>query len=309
MAIAHPFEYVKPGTLRAGIQTLARYGNRARVLAGGTDLIGLIADEMVKPEVVVDIKGIPGLDKIEFNREVRSRTGDARATVGLLTIGALVTFSDLRDSAVIAKKFPVIREMTGWLASVGIRNRATMVGNLCSAVPCCDSGPILQVYDAAMLVAGPAGKRKVPLCDWFLGPRKTVLKRGEIATGVAVALPKKKHAACFVKLRRYEGEDLAQASVTVLVLAGNSYRISFGAVAPRPIRAEKIEALLEGNPLSDDLIRKAVRLVPEEIAPITDIRATKEYRAHMIGVMLERGLRAAVARLAGTGPEYGTSLI
>lgn len=160
-----------------------------------------------------------------------------------------------------------------------------------------------------MLVAGPNGRRKVPLNEWFLGPRKTVLGRGEIATGVAVPLPKKKHAACFVKLRRYEGEDLAQASVTVLALAGNSYRISFGSVAPRPIRSERIEALLEGRALTNDLIQQAVRLVPQEIAPITDIRATKEYRTLMVGVVLERGLRAAVARLAGTGPEYGTSLI
>jgi CO/xanthine dehydrogenase FAD-binding subunit len=296
MAIAHQFEYVKPGTLREGIKTLARYGNRAQVLAGGTDLIGLISDDKLLPEIVVDIKGIPGLDKIEFKN-------------GVLTIGALVTFSDLRDSPVIAKKFPVIREMTGWLASVGIRNRATMVGNLCSAVPCCDSGPILQVYDASMLVAGPNGKRKVPLNEWFVGPRKTVLRRGEIATGVAVPLPKKKHAACFVKLRRYEGEDLAQASVTVLALAGNSYRVSFGAVAPRPVRGEKIEALLEGRELTDELIRQAVKLLPEEIVPITDIRSTKEYRLHMTGVMLERGLRAAVGRLNGNGPEYGTSLI
>ncbi len=296
MAIAHQFEYLKPGNLREAVGTLKRYGSRAQVLAGGTDLISLIAEDKMQPEVVMDIKGISGLDKIEFKN-------------GVLTIGALVTFSDLRDSPVIAKKFPVIREMTGWLASVGIRNRATMVGNLCSAVPCCDSGPILQVYDAAMLIAGPAGKRKVPLNKWFVGPRKTVLKRGEIATGVAVPLPKKKHGACFVKLRRYEGEDLAQASVTVLALAGNGYRVSFGAVAPRPIRGEKIEALLEGQELTDDLIQQAVRLVPEEIAPITDIRATKEYRTHMVGVMLERGLRAAVARLAGAGPEYGTSLI
>jgi carbon-monoxide dehydrogenase medium subunit len=296
MAIAHEFEYMKPGTLREAVKTLARYGTRARVLAGGTDLVTLIAENMATPDAVVDIKGVPGLNKIEFKN-------------GVLSIGALVTFSDLRDSPVIAKKFPVIREMTGWLASVGIRNRATMVGNLCSAVPCCDSGPILLVYDAAVLVTGAAGKRKVPLRDWFLGPRKTVLKRGEIATGVAVPLPKKKHAACFVKLRRYEGEDLAQASVTVLALAGNSYRISFGSVAPRPIRGERIEALLEGRALSDDLIQETVRLVPEEIAPITDIRASKEYRMHMVGVMLERGLRAAVARLAGTGPAYGTSLI
>ena len=296
MAIAHEFEYVKPGTLREAVKTLARYGTRARILAGGTDLVTLIAENMLTPDVVVDIKGVPGLDKIEFKN-------------GVLSIGALATFSDLRDSPVVAKKFPVIREMTGWVASVGIRNRATMVGNICSAVPCCDSGPILLVYDAAVLVTGPAGKRKVPLRDWFLGPRKTVLKRGEIATGVAVPLPKKKHAACFVKLRRYEGEDLAQASVTVLALAGNSYRISFGSVAPRPIRGERIEALLEGQALSDDLIQEAVRLVPEEIAPITDIRASKEYRMLMVGVMLERGLRAAVARLAGTGPAYGTSLI
>jgi CO/xanthine dehydrogenase FAD-binding subunit len=296
MAIAHQFEYAKPGTLREGIKTLTRYGNRAQVLAGGTDLIGLISDDKLLPEIVVDIKGIAGLDKIEFKN-------------GVLIIGALVTFSDLRDSPVIAKKFPVIREMTGWLASVGIRNRATMVGNLCSAVPCCDSGPILQVYDASMLVAGPNGKRKVPLNEWFVGPRKTVLKRGEIATGVAVALPRKKHGACFVKLRRYEGEDLAQASVTVLALAGDSYRVSFGAVAPRPVRGERIEALLEGRELTDELIRQAVKLLPEEIVPITDIRATKEYRLHMTGVMLERGLRAAVSRLDGAGLEYGMSLI
>ena len=296
MAIAHEFEYVKPGTLREAVSTLARYGTRARVLAGGTDLISMIAEHLVAPVAVVDIKSIPGLNKIEFKN-------------GILSIGALVTFSDLRDSPVVAKKFPVIREMTGWLASVGVRNRATMVGNLCSAVPCCDSGPILQVYDAVMLVLGPTGRRKVPLSEWFVGPRMTVLKRGEIATGVAVPLPKKKHGACFVKLRRYEGEDLAQASVTVLVLAGNSYRISFGSVAPRPIRGESIEALLEGHALSERLLQEAVRLARQEIAPITDIRATKEYRTHMVGVMLERGLRAAAARLAGTGPAYGTSLI
>lgn len=296
MAIAHEFDYVKPATLREAVNTLSRYGTRARILAGGTDLITLIAENLVTPDAVVDIKGVPGLDKIEFKN-------------GILTIGALVTFSDLRDSPVIAKQFPVIREMTGWVASVGIRNRATMLGNICSAVPCCDSGPILLVYDGSVLVVGPSGRRKVLLRDWFLGPRKTVLKRGEIATGVAVPLPKKKHAGCFVKLRRYEGEDLAQASVTVLALANKVYRISFGSVAPRPIRGERIEALLAGRALSGGLIREAVQLVPYEIAPITDIRATKEYRMHMVGVMLERGLRAAVARLSGSGPAYGVSVI
>jgi CO/xanthine dehydrogenase FAD-binding subunit len=294
MAIAHPFDYVKPASLAEAVRFLAKPG--AQALAGGTDLISLISEDMVKPDLLVDIKGIPGLGKIDFKNNV-------------LTIGALATFSDIRDSEVVAKKFPVIREMTGWVASNGIRNRATMAGNLCSAVPCCDSGPVLQVYDASVLVSGPKGKRAVPLNKWFLGPRKTVLKKGEIATALTVPLPKKKHAACFVKLRRYKGEDLAQASVTVMALAGNEYRVSFGSVAPAPIRGFEIEMLLSGKHLTGDLVKQAVKLVPKIITPITDIRSTKEYRMNMVCVMLERGLKAAASRLEGNGPEYGVELI
>jgi CO/xanthine dehydrogenase FAD-binding subunit len=296
MAIAQQFEYVKPCRLGEAVRIASRYGNRARLLAGGTDLIGLIADDTVKPDLVIDIKGIPGLNQVELK-------------TGVLRIGALATFSDLKNSSIITGKFPVIAEMAGWVASVGIRNRATMVGNICSAVPCCDSGPILLIYDAAVLVAGPARRRKIPAHDWFVGPRKTALKRGEIVTGLDLPWPKKKHAGCFVKLKRYEGGDLAQASVAILALDGNSYRIAFGAVAPRPIRAPGIEALLEGKALSGPLMEEAVRLLPEEIAPITDIRATREYRAHMVGVMLKRGLEAAASRLKGDGPEYGSSVI
>ena len=294
MAIAHQFDYAKPTSLAAAAKLLSKLGSMA--LAGGTDLISLIAEDMVKPSLLVDIKGIPGLDKIELANNV-------------LTIGALATFSDIRDSAVITKRFPVIREMTGWVASNGIRNRATMVGNLCSAVPCCDSGPVLQVYDASVLVSGPNGKRSILLNEWFLAPRKTVLKKGEIATGLNIPLPKKKHAACFLKLRRYKGEDLAQASVTVMALAGKEYRVSFGSVAPTPIRGFEIEMLLNGKRMTDDGIREAVKLVPKIITPITDIRSTREYRMHMVCVMLERGLKAATARLEGKGPEYGVELI
>jgi CO/xanthine dehydrogenase FAD-binding subunit len=296
MAIAQQFEYLKPRRLSEAVRIISRYGSRAQVLAGGTDLIGLIADDAAKPDLVIDIKGISGLDKVELK-------------TGVLRIGALVTFSDLKHSHILARKFPVVGEMAGWVASVGIRNRATMVGNICSAVPCCDSGPILLIYDAAVLVAGPARKRKIPVSAWFVGPRKTALKRGEIVTGLDLPLPKKKHAGCFVKLKRYEGGDLAQASVAILALDGNSYRIAFGAVASRPIRAPKIEALLEGKALSGPLMEEAVRLLPAEIAPITDIRATREYRSHMVGVMLKRGLEAAVSRLKGDGPEYGVSII
>ncbi len=296
MPIAHSFDYVKPKNFNEAIKTLAQRGSRAQILAGGTDLIALIEDGTMKPEIVVDIKALPGLDQMEFKS-------------GALSIGSLVTFSDLHESPVIARKIPAMREMAGWVASRSIRNRATLVGNICSAVPCCDSGPILLIYDASVLVSGPKGRRKIPLSDWFLGPRKTALKRGEIVTGVTLPIPKKKHAACFVKLRRYEGEDLAGASVAILAMAGNQYRVAFGSVAPRPIRGKRIEALLNGKALSETLIEEAVRLVPKEIAPITDIRATREYRTLMVEVMLRRGLQVAVSRLEGRGPEYGTSVI
>jgi CO/xanthine dehydrogenase FAD-binding subunit len=296
MAIAQPFDYVKPASLKAAVSVLAKAGQRGRVLAGGTDLVGQLQDGSVQPSIVVDIKGLDELKKLKFQN-------------GRLQIGALVTFGDILESAMIRQKFPVFAEMAGWVASNGVRHRATMVGNICSAVPCCDSGPILLVYDSTVLLKGPRGSRRVKLEDWFTGPRKTCIRPGEIVVGVEVKQPKQKHAAAFVKMRRYEGEDLAQASVTALLNKDRTWRISFGSVAPTPVPGHKIEKMLKGQALTDDLIRQAVALLPKEIAPITDIRATKEYRMHMIGVMLERGLRAANDRLAGRGPAYGTSLI
>ncbi|MBU0677477.1 MAG: xanthine dehydrogenase family protein subunit M [Verrucomicrobia bacterium] len=296
MIIVQDFEYFKPESIEEAVGLLSKYGDGGRVLAGGTDLVSLLADGAVQAEALVDIKGISALGDIAFEN-------------GVLTIGSLATFSDLIASDVVKSEFPLTWEMPLTVASVGIRNRATPVGNICSAVPCCDTGPILLVYDAEVLVTGPGGDRSVPIADWFVGPRQTVRGPGELVTGVRVTKPGKKHGGCFVKLRRYKGEDLAQASVSVLALEGNEYRISFGSVAPKPIRGTRIEALLNGYDLTDKLLKKAVDLVDGEISPITDIRATAEYRSHMCKVMLKRGLRAAVDRMNGGGPAYGTEVI
>lgn len=296
MTIAHEFDYVRPASLAEAVRALRKLGPRAQVLAGGTDLVGLLQDDLVQPSAVLDLKGIGGLDELSFKKNV-------------LFIGPLVTFSDLLASKMIRQKFPVMAEMARWVASVGIRNRATIVGNICSAVPCCDSGPVLLAYGAQVVVRGARGQRVVPVARWFTGPRKTALKRGEIVTGLRVPHPVKKHAGCFVKLMRVRGEDLAQASVTVLLITGHSYRIAFGSVAPTPVRGAEIEALLAGRKLTDDLVRQAAERVPREIAPITDVRASKEYRAQMVAVMLERALIAASARFDGKGPEYGAELM
>ena len=296
MAIAQTFDYFKPKTAAEAVRILNRLGAKGQVLAGGTDLVGLIADDAARPGALVDIKGLEELSALRCSRDV-------------LRIGALVTFTDLLESPIIRRQFPVFAEMIHWVASRGIRNRATMIGNICSAVPCCDSGPILLLYEAEVVLKSPRRTRRLPIEDWFRGPRKTAIGRGEIVTSLAVPRPHKKHAACFVKLRRYRGEDLAQASVGVLLLLGHHWLVSFGSVAPTPVRGRRVEKLLEGRELTDDLVRRACAVALEDIAPITDIRATREYRNLMAQVMLERALRAAASRFAGEGPDYGRELI
>jgi carbon-monoxide dehydrogenase medium subunit len=295
LAIAHEFEYHKPSTVEEAVDLLAAYGTRARVLAGGTDLVFRIRTEHEEPDAVVDVKGIPGLDAIEVTDEA-------------LTIGALVTFNEVIESDSVRSRFPVLGEMASKVGSFGLRNRATLVGNVCSAVPCCDSGPVLFVLGAEVAVRGLEGERRVPIGEWFVANRTTSIAEGEMVTGLVIPLPAGDQAGCYVKLGRYRGEDLAQASVAVLARPENRWRVAFGAVAPTPVHAPAIEERLEGNVLSDLLLEEAAGLVESQIRPITDVRATREYRLHMSRVMLGLGLKAAAARLAGEGPAYGARL-
>ena len=294
MAGLNQFYYAKPKLLDEALEILERSENPF-LLAGGTDLIDMLKEGIVQPDIVLDIKGIEQLHKITFENNK-------------LFIGAAVTFSQLIDSKIIKEHFPVIAELSKTVASMGIRNRATMAGNICSAVPCMDSGPLLTSYDAEIITVSKKGERRIGAENWFINARKTAIEKGEIVIGISIPYPGK-HGGCFVKLGRYEGEDLAQVNLLILALENNIYSISYGSVAPIPVRAKKIEAVLNGSALTSLLIEEALSLVEKEIKPITDIRATKEYRMHMAKIMLERGLNAAVSRLNGDGPEYGKSVI
>jgi CO/xanthine dehydrogenase FAD-binding subunit len=296
MALALEFEYFKPKNLDGAIRLKAEYGKRGRFLAGGTDLVNNLDDEVISPEAVIDLKGIRELKELRFRN-------------GRLWLGTLVTFSELLESPVVKRRFPLIWEAASVVASVSIRNRATAGGNVCSGVPSMDIGPALLVYEATAVIRGSRGKRNVPISEVLAGPKKTSLEEDEILVGFSLPLPAKKHGASYVKLMRYRGEDLAQAGVAVLALPGNRYRVAFGAVGPVPARAAGIEKLLRGKKLTAERIARAKKLVKSEVAPITDIRATKEYRLHLCEVMLERALRAAGERLNGKGPKLGTGLI
>ncbi len=295
MPILHDFEYHHPKTIKEAVRLLGKY-KKAAVLAGGTDLVPEMKAAVSVPEAVIDIKGIPGLDKIGWDE-------------GVLRIGALATFADLLESKQVRAKLPVLAEISRNVASPGIRNRATLVGNICSAVPCMDSGPLLAALNATVVTSGPTGKRKIPISQWFRGNRKTSIKKGEIVSEVTIPLPPRKHGGCYIKLGRYNGEDLAQASVLVMALPKNEFRVAFGSVGPIPIRAQRLEKILTNNGSTEKAIAEARAQIPHTIAPITDIRASKEYRLHMTEVMFERATRAALSRLTGDGSAYGEKLI
>jgi len=296
MPITAEFEYVKPRDLDEALRIFSLYKEKARALAGGTDLVVHLKEGLARPEVVVDIKALGELDGLGLK-------GDT------LRIGARVTFSELIDSKVVKAKFPLLWESALTVASTGVRNRATVAGNICSAVPSADSAPALAVYEAEVAVRSLQGGRRIPVGKWFTGPKKTALLPGEIVEAVELKLPEKRHAGCYMKLSRYEGEDLAQGGIAALVFADHTYKVAACALGPVPARCPGTEAVLNGNKLGEKLLEKAGEALLGEISPICDIRSSKEYRLHMARVMLARALGHASARLLGKGPGYGSDNI
>jgi CO/xanthine dehydrogenase FAD-binding subunit len=296
MSIACEFDYAKPKALKEALALLLRRVPGGAVpLAGGSDLVAWLRDGAVSPGLLVDVKGLEELRGI-------------RLESGRLWLGANTTFAELIESPLVREHAPILAEAAGMVASVGVRNRATLGGNLCSAVPCCDSGPALLVYEGSLHVATARGEKTIPVSRWFLGPRKTALAKGGIVVGISLSTAR--HAGAFAKLKRYRGEDLAQASVAVWVDAKGTWRVAYGSVAPTPIRGPAAERVLAGRrEPSAECLEKAAAAAEGEVAPITDIRGSQTYRRLMVGVMLKRAAKLAAARMAGGGPGYGVNAI
>ncbi len=290
------FDYAKPSTLQEAVSIYKQYGDKARLLMGGTDLVVLLDDGILTPDIVIDLKGIEELKKLEFDGEY-------------LHIGAGVTFNELIDSSAVRDKFPILWEASKTVASTGVRNRATLVGNICSAVPSADSAPALLVYDATVVIAAENGDKEVPITEFFTGPRRTILSPGEIVKEVKISAGSGKFGGTYIKLGRYDGEDLAQVGVAALVTESKDYKIAFCAVAPKPVRAIEAEQFLKGKDLNDETLEEAAKLAVKAISPISDIRASKEYRLYVSGVLVKRALKVALSRLNGNGPAYGERLV
>ena len=286
MPISHDFEYFKPLNIEDAVKLLDENSGKSKIIAGGTDLTVQLKEDIITPDILIDIKAISDFYKIEFNGTE-------------LKIGTNVTFSDIEESEIIKTNFRVLWEAASTVASVGIRNRATLAGNICSAVPSLDSAPALLLYETKIHVRSFEAERVIDIEDWFTGPKKTPLKNNEIVTHIILTLPEIKSVSCYKKLGRYKGEDLAQVGMGILAFNNNQYKIAVCAIGPVPKRVKKTELFLNGKKLTEDNIKQAQEIIATEISPITDIRATKEYRTHITKVMLERGLLECAALLKG----------
>lgn len=284
MAIINDFEYHKPKDINEVLLLLSKFKNNAKILAGGTDLIVYLKEEIIKTEHLIDVKGISELNKIKISADK-------------IFLGSGVTFTQILESQQVKEKLPILREASQTVASVGVRNRATLSGNICSAVPSLDSAPALLVYNAEILVQNKSGQRTISIHDWFIGPKKTSLKPDELVLGINI--PIEKHAGVYEKLGRYKGEDLAQAGIGIFVDNKQNYRFAYCAVGPVPKRMKKLEEILAGKKITDQLVEEATQLVTKEISPISDIRSSKKYRSHMMQIMFKRGLLRSLSLLKG----------
>jgi len=279
------FDYLEPQTIQEAVSLLTKYDGKAKVIAGGTDLMNLIRTKMIRAEYVVDIEHVPGLDYVRYDDK------------GALTIGALTTIRALELSAELKEHHPVISQAAGQLGSMAIRNMGTIGGNLCHASPAADTAPSLIGLGATVKIVGPAGKRIVALEDFFTGPGQTVLQRGEMAVEIQVPSMPRHTQGVYLKHSIRGTADLAIVGVAVIAtLDGErcqNVKIVLGAVAPTPMRARNAEEVLEGKEIDDALIENAAQAAADESRPITDVRASADYRKEMVKVFTRWAIKGA----------------
>ena len=282
------FVYHRPASLGEAVEMLQQGPAPARVLSGGTDLMVQIRGGRTVG-AVVSLVDIPGLDALEPH-------GDG------LRIGARVTLGQALESELVAERAPLLIDALHRMGNVNVRNRATVVGNICNASPAGDTAGPLLALGAEVEVFGPAGERTVPIEDWFTGPGSSCLGDDELA--VALRVPRQEGQGRYERLANRPTADCAVASIGLLVARGadgaiTSARVTLGAVAPTPCRSAAAEAALVGKTLTPETIAAAADGAVADASAIDDVRCSAWYRGEMVRNLTRRGLDA----LAGEGAE------
>ena len=275
-------EYHFAASVDDAVETLTRYGDETRLVAGGTDLLVELRNGEAPPRILVDVTRLPGL------REIRQADGR-------IVLGAGVTFTQILASPLLrARALPLV-EAASAVGSTQIRHLGTLGGNLATASPAGDSLPALMALDARLTLAGPQGRRELPLEAFLVGVKRTALAPGELIEKIAFPAMGPRTRGAFLKLRLRKALAIAVVNVAVVVrMDGDQVadaRIALGAVAPTVIRAREAKESLVGHPLSDEAIARAGEVAMAAVRPIDDIRGSAAYRREMVGVLVRRALR------------------
>jgi CO/xanthine dehydrogenase FAD-binding subunit len=289
----HPYQYHPATDLTEAISLLGRYGNRARILAGGTDLLVQLRADRFELDAVVDVKAVPELVELTLN--------------GGLTIGGAVPCYQIYEQPAIAKAFPGIIDAASLIGGIQVQSRASLGGNLCNATPSADGICPLIVHSAVATVTDVIGTRTIPVDEFCTGPGRNALADGEMLLNIVVPAPAAHFGTAYLRFIPRNEMDIAiagVASAVTLNAAGDrieSARIALSAVGPTPIVAKQASDSLAGQPVSEETFAKAGEIAATEASPINDMRGTVDQRRHLVGVLTRRTLAIAVERARNNG--------
>jgi carbon-monoxide dehydrogenase medium subunit len=284
----HAFDYSEPDSLAGVLAELEEAGEEGKAIAGGTALVILMMQRLVRPRRLISLRRVAGLDRIE--------TADGR-----VRIGALATHRHAETSREIRSRLPVLAETLSRVATLRIRNVATIGGCLAHADPNQDPPVTLLALDARVHIAGRQGERQLPLDEFFLDYYETALRPGELVVAVEVPFPPPGTGSAFHKFLPRTADDYATVAVAAtLTLTPDGVcgaaRIGLGALGPTPLRARDAEAILIGERIHDRLLGAAAEATMRAVDPIADPRGSADYKRHMAGVFVRRALRSAWER-------------
>jgi len=280
-------EYFRPKTMKETLHTIASWKGRARLIAGGTNVLPAIRAKTFDPRALVDLSHLTGLSFIKDEKK------DIR-------IGGLTTISEIAASRVLQRQAPILSAAANQLGNPLVRNRATLAGNLADASPAADTAvPLLALEAVVVMERGGGKRRQIPIDQFFIGPNQTVLKPDEIIKEIYFPRSNSNARMAYVKLGLRNAMAISVVSIAVLMemegMKCKRARIGLGAVAPKPVRAFGVEEMLTGREVSKELVEACCEQMKQEIHPITDIRASAQYRSLMASALLRRMIEKAIS--------------
>ena len=281
-------DYANPRSIGEAVDLLAEHGERARMLAGGTDVLVMLRGGRYEADLLIDGKNIPDLNEMTY---------DPRAG---LTLGAVVPCYKIYANAAVANAYPGIIDVATLIGGTQIQGRATFGGNLCNAAPSADSIPIMIALNATANITGPDGSRKLAVEDVCTAPGQNSLQRGELLVSIHFPPPVAGSGARYLRFIPRNEMDIAVAGAGVSVVLDNgtikSARVALASVAPTPLFVKEAGDALAGKPANEDSVKIASAIARDAARPITDMRGTIEYRKHLCEVLTRRALNTAIER-------------